>query len=203
LAAEAGSPPPAGCGDAVVPRDRQGGRKGFEAESRRERWSPEPGHLMGGELGDEGGQARPEGSRRTELERQQRQRQGEAARTRTAWRDAIPAGRLPEQTGAAGKGGEDRHEQNILLKRQVAAARRCASSRPSREPGGSRANGAWAARERRAQDRKAAGHGASLPKATHRRRGRAVPRIWFEQNETTFTTWPYSMSETIKSSSAC
>ena len=29
--------------------------QGFEAESRRERWSPEPGHLMGGELGDEGG----------------------------------------------------------------------------------------------------------------------------------------------------
>jgi hypothetical protein len=35
VAAEAGSSPPAGCGDALVPRDRQGGRKGFEAESRR------------------------------------------------------------------------------------------------------------------------------------------------------------------------
>lgn len=35
VAAEAGSSPPAGCGDALVPHDRQGGRKGFEAESRR------------------------------------------------------------------------------------------------------------------------------------------------------------------------
>jgi len=43
----------------VDPRAGQGGRKGFEAESRRERWSPEPGHLAGGALGDDGGQARP------------------------------------------------------------------------------------------------------------------------------------------------
>ncbi len=35
----------------------KGGRKGFEAKNRRERRSPEPGHLMGGELGDEGGKA--------------------------------------------------------------------------------------------------------------------------------------------------
>jgi hypothetical protein len=35
VAAEAESSLPAGCGDALVPRDRQGGRKGFEAESRR------------------------------------------------------------------------------------------------------------------------------------------------------------------------
>jgi hypothetical protein len=37
VAAEAGSPPLAGCGDAVVPRDRRGGRKSFEAEGLRER----------------------------------------------------------------------------------------------------------------------------------------------------------------------
>src|SRR6266508_5516060 len=39
------------------------GARGYEAESRRERWSPEPGHLMGGALGDEGGRratGRPE-----------------------------------------------------------------------------------------------------------------------------------------------
>jgi hypothetical protein len=58
---------------------------------------------MGGELGDEGGEARPEGWRRTKTERRVRQRKGETARTRTAWRDAIPAERLPEHASAASK----------------------------------------------------------------------------------------------------
>jgi hypothetical protein len=87
----------------MVPRDRPGGRKGFEAKSQRERWSPEPGHLVGGELGDEGGQARREGPRRTETERLQRQREGEAAVTRTAWRESVLAKRLLEHAGAATK----------------------------------------------------------------------------------------------------
>ena len=51
---------------------------------------------------------------RTETDRLQKQREGEAARTRTAWRDAIPAERLPKHAGAASKGGEDGHELNIL-----------------------------------------------------------------------------------------
>jgi hypothetical protein len=149
VAAEAGLPPPAGCEDAVVPRDRQSGRNGFEAESRRERWSPEPGRLMGGELGDEGGQARPDGSRRTETERLQRQREGETARTRTARRDAIPAERLPEHAGAASRGGEHRHELNILRKRQVRGRAPWRELAPVQGNRRFRANGAWAARERR------------------------------------------------------
>jgi hypothetical protein len=45
VAAEAGSPPPAGCGDAAEPSrsPRQTRRSG--TGSRRERWSPQPGHL--------------------------------------------------------------------------------------------------------------------------------------------------------------
>ncbi len=114
MAAEAGSPPPAGSGDALVPRDRQGGRKGFEADSRRERWSPEPGHLMGGELGDGGGPGRPEGSRRrrpSACRGSARVRRRERGRL---WWEVIPAGRLPEHAGAASRGGEHRHELNIL-----------------------------------------------------------------------------------------
>jgi hypothetical protein len=65
-----GSPPPAGREDAAIPRDRHGGRKGFEAKSRRERRSPEPGHLMGGELGDEGGKAHDRRLEATKTERQ-------------------------------------------------------------------------------------------------------------------------------------
>jgi hypothetical protein len=83
VAAEAGSPPPAGCGDVVVPHDRQYGRKGFEAESRRERWSPEPGHLMEASSEMKEANARP-GLAADGGERVQEQREGEAAPTRTA-----------------------------------------------------------------------------------------------------------------------
>jgi len=58
VAAEAGSPPPAGCGDAVVPRDRQGGRKGFEAKSRRSAGVPNPGTSW--EASSEMREARPD-----------------------------------------------------------------------------------------------------------------------------------------------
>ena len=54
--------------------------QGLRGREPTERWSPEPGHLMGGELGDEGDHARQEDSRQTETERQQRQREGETAR---------------------------------------------------------------------------------------------------------------------------
>jgi hypothetical protein len=47
-------------------------------------------------------------------ERRQKQRKGEEAPTRKAWRDAIPAERLPRHARAASEGGEDRHELNIL-----------------------------------------------------------------------------------------
>jgi hypothetical protein len=42
-----------------------------------------------------GGELRPNARRK--------QREGDAARTRTAWRDAIPAERLPEHASAASK----------------------------------------------------------------------------------------------------
>jgi hypothetical protein len=53
----------------VAPRDRQRGRKGFEAKNRQERWCPELEHLTRGELGDEGGEALPKGLRLTETAR--------------------------------------------------------------------------------------------------------------------------------------
>jgi hypothetical protein len=43
-----------------------------------------------------------------------RQRKGETARTRTTWRDAIPAERLPGACQRGEQGGENRHELNIL-----------------------------------------------------------------------------------------
>jgi hypothetical protein len=96
-AAQTGSPPPAGCGDAVVPRDRQVGRRGFEAESRRERWSPEPRPLMGGALGDDGGEARPRlaASRPNRLKGDRERGGGTTAESRLY---AIPAERRPKQT---------------------------------------------------------------------------------------------------------
>ncbi len=91
---------PAGCGDAVVLRDRHCEPKGFEAENRREGWSPEPGHLLGGELGGEGGQGLDRKARgRRKPQRQQRQRGGQAARRRTAWwmRSGRRCRRVPER----------------------------------------------------------------------------------------------------------
>jgi hypothetical protein len=64
--------------------------------------APNPGTSMGGKLGDEGGQARPEGSRRTETERLQEQREGEAAPTRTAWWGCAP-GRTPAEACLSGR----------------------------------------------------------------------------------------------------
>jgi hypothetical protein len=43
VAAEAGSPPPARCGDAMVPRDCQRGRKGFKAGNDGSAGAPNPG----------------------------------------------------------------------------------------------------------------------------------------------------------------
>lgn len=55
---------------------------------------------------------------------------------------SSPGRGLPEHARAASKGGEHRHELNTLRKRQVAAARLRASSRPSRGAG-------WFPRQRR------------------------------------------------------
>jgi hypothetical protein len=91
VAAEAGSPP---LPDAGTPRPlRPAGRaQGFEVESRRERRSPEPGHLTGGALGDEGGHGASRRPRRTKAKRPRRTvAQGAAAGSRTALGNPIPA----------------------------------------------------------------------------------------------------------------
>jgi hypothetical protein len=107
-----------------------------------------------------------EGSRRTETERLQRQREGEAARTRMAWRDAIPAECCRSMPARRAKGGEYRHELNTHGSRQVAATRLGASSRPSkgagwfprqRRVGGARAQGARS-QSRRSRGCLAEGH---------------------------------------------
>src|SRR6266542_2372449 len=65
------------------------------------------------------------------------------------------------------EGGEHGHELKIRRPGGPARLRSGAASRYPTAAG----NGAWAARRRRARAGKTAGHGASTPKATHRRRG--------------------------------
>src|SRR6266511_1151051 len=88
-------------------------------------------------------------------------------------REGMPApvadrefGRWLEEACGAARGGEHRHELKISAT-CGARLRLGAASRYHTAVG----NGAWAARRRRASRGKTPGHGASLPKATHRRRG--------------------------------
>jgi hypothetical protein len=92
------------------PRIAQAGAKPRSREPTGA-WSPEPGHLMGGALGDEGGPARPESSRRTEAEclwreiaRVMRHDRGTACgrRSRSNACRSIPARRVRRRRPLAG-----------------------------------------------------------------------------------------------------
>jgi hypothetical protein len=90
------------------PRDRVGRAEGLNAKSRWERRSPEPEHLVGGELGDHGGGARPERSRRRWTRtRVEQDRQRVTRRDRwTVSAGATRIERLSSARRAASKGGE-------------------------------------------------------------------------------------------------
>ena len=83
----------------------KGGRMGFEAKSRRERRSPEPGHLMGGEPGDEGGKAH---DRRLEADEDRAPARGSARvrRRRRGRLDGSRSGPMPVE--ACPSGGQRR-----------------------------------------------------------------------------------------------
>jgi hypothetical protein len=113
VAAEAGSPSPLGCGT-PRPLPPPGGARGFQAESRRERWSPEPGHLMGGALGDEG---MPRATGRPWADGGQAPAKTVAPvllRDRGRLAGAHPGRRVSEHAGTASEGGERRHELDML-----------------------------------------------------------------------------------------
>jgi hypothetical protein len=98
----------AGRGHVAIRRDRVARAEGLNAKSRWERRSPEPEHLVGGELGDHGGGARPERSRRRWTRtRVEQDRQRVTRRDRwTVSAGATPIERLSSARRAASKGGE-------------------------------------------------------------------------------------------------
>lgn len=87
--------------------------RGHKAESRRERWSPEPGHLMRGALGDDG-RRRATGPEADGGQAPAKDgRPGAVCETADGSRAPIPNRRLPEHAGTASE-GEHRHELDML-----------------------------------------------------------------------------------------
>ena len=176
------------------PRQHRRDRPRREPDERTD--GPEPGHLTARSARRRREAGRALGRRAIGTGAPGECRGRPRVNARAGWPKASSAG-AEGSMRAAKKGGEHGHELKIRRPGGPARLRSGAASRYPTAAG----NGAWAARRRRARAGKTAGHGASTPKATHRRRGRAVPRIWFEQNET--FAWSRSMSETMLSCSAC